>query len=153
MAEKKTEGAGVAEPNGEGDVLTVSPEKICYIIIKAREFDVKVAPAGLDTGDNPTDDRDIEILEDYADDPTLQELTSALENLNEDELAEVLAMVWLGREDYTAEDWPDILAEARETLDKKAVAYLVGTPLLGDFLEEGFSQLGYSCEEYEIDRL
>jgi hypothetical protein len=149
----------VADPNDEdiqannGDVLNISPEKVCYIIIKAREFDVKVAPAGLNNGDNPTDDKDIEILEDYADDPTFQELTSAIELLNEDEVIELLALVWLGREDYTAEDWPEMLEEARDAHDEKIVACLVGTPLLGDYLEEGLSQLGYSCEEYEIDRL
>ena len=149
----------MVEPNDddmldeEEGVLNTSPEKFCYIIVKAREFDVKVAPGGLDTGDNPSDDKDIEILEDYADDPTLQELVSALENLNEDELIEVLALMWLGREDYTAEDWPEVLEEAREAYDSELVPYLVGTPLLGDYLEEGLSLLGYSCEEYEIDRL
>lgn len=149
----------MADPNDKsvqgdnGDVLNISPEKVCYIIIKAREFDVKVAPAGLDTGDNPTDDKNIEILEDYADDPTFQELVSAIELLNEDEVIELLALMWLGREDYTAEDWPEMLEEARAAHDEKIVAYLVGTPLLGDYLEEGLSLLGYSCEEYEIDRL
>ena len=140
-------------PDDGGGVLNISPEKVCYIIIKAREFDVKVPPADLDTGDNPTDDKNVEILEDYADDPTFQELVSALELLNEDESIELLALMWLGREDYTAEDWPEMLEEARNAHDEKLVAYLVGTPLLGDHLEEGLSQLGYSCEEYEIDRL
>ncbi len=99
----------MADPNDKsvqgdnGDVLNISPEKVCYIIIKAREFDVKVAPAGLDTGDNPTDDKNIEILEDYADDPTFQELVSAIELLNEDEVIDLLALICLGREDYTAE--------------------------------------------------
>lgn len=143
----------MAEPENDENVLTTSPEKIFYIIVKAREFDVKVPPEGLTTGDNPSDDKNIEILEDYADDPTYVELVSALENLNDDEITEVLALVWLGREDYTAEDWPDVLEEAREAHDDKAVAYLVGTPLLGDYLEEGITQLGYSIEEYEIDRL
>ncbi|MCE2509367.1 MAG: DUF3775 domain-containing protein [Alphaproteobacteria bacterium] len=137
----------------DGGVLGISPEKVCYIIVKAREFDVKVAPGGLDTGDNPSDNDDLEILEDYADDPTFQELVSALENLNEDELIEVLGLMWLGREDYTAEDWPEVLEEAGDAHDDKLVAYLIGTPLLGDYLEEGLSQLGYSCEDYEIDRL
>jgi len=143
----------LAEEENNQDVLTTNPEKLFYIIVKAREFDVKVPPGGLDTGDNPIDNKDLEILEDYADDPTYVELVSALENLNDDEIVEVLALVWLGRDDYTVDDWPDILEQARDAHDEKAVAYLVGTPLLGDYLEEGLSQLGYSIEEYEIDRL
>lgn len=143
----------MAEEARDQDLLTTNPEKLFYIIVKAREFDVKVPPAGLDTGDNPSDNKDLEILEDYADDPTYAELVSVLENLNEDEIVEVLALVWLGRDDYTADDWPEILEQARDAHDEKAIAYLVGTPLLGDYLEEGLSQLGYSIEEYEIDRL
>jgi len=143
----------LAEEENDQDVLTTNPEKLFYITVKAREFDVKVPPGGLDTGDNPIDNKDLEILEDYADDPTYVELVSALENLNDDEIVEVLALVWLGRDDYTVDDWPDILEQARDAHDEKAVAYLVGTPLLGDYLEEGLSQLGYSIEEYEIDRL
>ena len=143
----------MAEEENEQDVLTTNPEKLFYIIVKAREFDVKVPPEGLNTGDNPSDNKDLEILEDYADDPTYMELVSVLENLNEDEIVEVLALVWLGRDDYTADDWAEILEQARDAHDEKAVPYLVGTPLLGDYLEEGLSQLGYSIEEYEIDRL
>ncbi len=143
----------MAEEANDQDLLTTNPEKLFYITVKAREFDVKVPPEGLDTGDNPSDNKDLEILEDYADDPTYAELVSVLENLNDDEIVEVLALVWMGRDDYTADDWPEVLEQARDAHDEKAVAYLVGTPLLGDYLEEGLSQLGYSIEEYEIDRL
>jgi len=143
----------LAEEANDQDLLTTNPEKLFYITVKAREFDVKVPPEGLDTGDNPSDNKDLEILEDYADDPTYAELVSVLENLNDDEIVEVLALVWMGRDDYTADDWPEVLEQARDAHDEKAVAYLVGTPLLGDYLEEGLSQLGYSIEEYEIDRL
>ena len=54
--------------------LNISPEKIGFIIIKAREFDVKVAPAEPDPGSNPSDDDESEVLEDYPDDATLEEL-------------------------------------------------------------------------------
>ena len=41
---------------GEGDVLSISPEKVCFIIVKAREFDAKDAVTDPDPGSNPTDD-------------------------------------------------------------------------------------------------
>ena len=31
--------------------------------------------------------------------------------------------------------------------------YLLGTPLRADFLEEGLSQFGRSCEEFEVGRV
>ena len=133
--------------------LTISPETVCYIIVKAREFDVKVEPADPDSGSNPTDDKGVDVLEDLTDDPTFEEVSSALGTLNEDETLDLVALAWIGRGDYTSEDWREAREQAREIPLKDRPRYLLGTPLLGDFLEEGLSELGYSCEDYEIERL
>jgi hypothetical protein len=133
--------------------LTISPETVCYLIVKAREFDVKVDPVDPDSGSNPTDDNDVDILEDLADDPTFEEVSGALGALNDDETLDLVALTWIGRGDYTSEDWEEARDQAREIPLKDRPRYLLGTPLLGDFLEEGLSELGYSCEDYEIDRL
>src|SRR5579863_2468721 len=85
--------------------LTINHEKLGFIIIRAREFDAKVEPVEADRGSNPTDDDEREVLEDYADDPTYIELVEAIEGLNEDELIELVALVWLGRGDYEAAEW------------------------------------------------
>ena len=134
-------------------MLNISLEKMCYIIIKAREFDAKVEPVEPDPGSNPADSGAREILSDYRNDPTCEELWTALDVLNNDEMVDLLALAWLGRGDYTKDEWADAVAQAWQTRNERAVPYLIGIPLLGDFLEEGLSQLGYSCEEYEIDRL
>jgi hypothetical protein len=135
------------------NAVSIDPEQVCFMIIKAKELDAKVEPDDPDSGSNPADDREIDILEDVADDPTLQELTEAIDALNDDQRAELLAMVWTGRRDFEPSDWELALTQAAETADETLASYLVGTPLLGDLLEEGYSQLGYSCEEYEINRL
>jgi hypothetical protein len=131
---------------------SIDPEQVCFII-KAKEVDAKVEPDDPDSGSNPADDREIDILEDFADDPTLQELTGAIQALNSDQQAELLAMLWIGRGDYAVADWEQALEQAGDTVSGSFASYLVGTPILGDLVEEGYSQLGYSCEEYEIDRL
>ena len=141
------------EPTPPEDAISIDPEQVCFIIVKARELDAKVAPDDPDSGSNAADDHEIDVLEDFADDPTLQELTEAVEALNADQHAELLAMLWLGRGDYGVEDWDEALAEAQNTVSRSFANYLVGTPLLGDYLEEGYTALGYSCEEYEIGRL
>jgi len=138
---------------GMAAMLNLSPEVVCYIIVKAREFDAKVDVDEPDPGSNPSDGGMREILEDHEDDPTLLELTSAFESLNDEQKAELLALVWLGRGDYVIDDWDEALASAWDTLDRHFVRYMTGIPLLGDFLEEGLSQHGYSCTEFEIDRL
>jgi hypothetical protein len=135
------------------DVLTISPEKVCFIIIKAREFDAKDEVSEPDPGSNPTDDKETAVLEDHEDDPVLEELTSLINSLSEDEQIDLVALAWLGREDYSASDWAAVREEAARAHNERTAGYLLGTPLLGDFLEEGLTMLGYSCEEFEINRL
>ena len=144
----RPEAAGGEEPR-----LTISPEKVCFLIIKAREFDAKDEVTEPDPGSNPSDDRDSAVLEDHADDPVVEEITSLINSLSLDEQIDLVALAWLGREDYSAKDWPAVRAEAARAHNERTADYLLGTPLLGDFLEEGLSLLGYSCEEYEIERL
>jgi hypothetical protein len=134
-------------------MLTINHEAVCFIIIKAREFDVKVDPDDPDSGSNATDDGAVDILEDFADDPTYQELRTAIEGLNEDERAELLALTFIGRGDFTKEEWKEAMAEARDVMDAHVVDYLTGIPLLGDYIEEGFAAFGHSCEDVELGRL
>lgn len=134
-------------------MLTIPLEKVCYLIIKAREFDAKMEPEISDPGDNPIDDADREILFDYPDDPTVEEIRGFLEQINEDEAIDILALVWLGRGDYDAEEWEEARAAARDAPEERRVEALLSIPLLGDFLETGLDELGYSCADFEINRL
>ena len=141
-------------PAGEQEfALTISPEKVCFVIMKARQFDAKDAVSEPDPGSNPSDDMDVGVLEDHADDPVVEELVSLINSLSEDEQIDLVALAWLGREDYSAGDWPAVREEAAGAHNKHTARYLLGMPVLGDFLEEGLSMLGFSCEEFEIDRL
>ena len=141
------------EPNGEEVTLAISSEKVCFIIVKAREFDAKDEVSEPDPGSNPYDDKDIAILEDHEDDPVVEELTGFIDCLSEDEQIDLVALTWLGRDDYSASDWQSVREEAARAHNQRTASYLLGTPQLGDFLEEGLSTLGYSCEEFEIGRL
>jgi hypothetical protein len=143
------------EPTDDEDKspLTISPEKVCFIIIKAKEFDAKDEVTEPDPGSNPSDDMDIEVLEEHEDDPVVEELTSLINSLSEDEQIDLVALAWLGRDDYSAEDWSTVREEAARAHNQRTAEYLLGMPLVGDFLEEGLSMLGYSCEEFEIERL
>ena len=147
--------ASAGDNNGaDNDVdLAISPEKVCFIIIKAHEFDAKEDVEEPDPGSNPSDDKDIEVLEDYGDDPVAEELTSFIGALSLDEQVDLVALLWLGRDDHTAADWTSVREEAARAHNERTAEYLLGEPLHGDFLEEGLSMLGFSCEDYEINRL
>lgn len=134
-------------------MLSLSPESVFFAIVKAREFDVKDAVTEPDPGSNAADDKMYAVLEDHGDDSTVEELTSFIDNLNVDQQIDLVALSWLGRGDYTARDWQTVRQEAADAHNEHTSTYLLGTPLLGDYLEEGLSLLGYSCEEFEINRL
>ena len=129
--------------------LEIEPATVCFLIIRARAFDAKVAPADRDTVSQPGEDEDHNALEDYGDDPVAAEIREAIEDLNEDAQAELVAMTWVGRGDFSAAEWDDVVAAAQERHTGPSSEYLLGMPLLGDLLEEGFTALGYSCEDYE----
>jgi len=151
MNEKSGKPDARSEP---GEVtLTISPEKVCFIIIKAREFDAKDVMTEPDPGSNPSDDKGAAILEEHEDDPVVEEVTSLVNSLSQDERIDLVALMWLGRDDYSASDWPAVREEAARADNARTAEYLLGTPQVGDFLEEGLSMLGYSCEEFEIGRL
>lgn len=134
--------------------LSISAEKICFVVLKAREFDVKDADTSSDEdGSNPADDRMVEVLEDRPDDPVDQELVAFIQAMSEDEQVDLVTLTWLGRGDGGLDDWDDLRAEAARVHNGRTASYLLGIPLLPDFLEEALAALGRSCEEFEEDHL
>ncbi len=134
-------------------MLNIPLEKLAYIIEKAREFDVEVAPVNEHAGANLADEDMGDILEDTRSNPSHEELVGAIESLNDDELDELVALTWLGRGDYSKNEWKQALAAARQRHNKREADYLAGTPLLADYLEEAVDQLGYSLEDMESNRM
>jgi hypothetical protein len=136
---------GSAEP-----ALSISPDKVFYIIAKAREFDVKDVVTDPDPASNAADDAMISVLEDHSDDPVFDELSGFIKALHQDEQIDLVSLAWFGREDNDLEDWEEIRSQAQQAHNNHTASYLLGMPLLGDHLEEAMSQLGYSHEDYEL---
>jgi hypothetical protein len=133
--------------------LIVSSESVCFIIVKAREFDAQDVVTDPDSGSNAADDRMASVLEAHSDDLTQKELVAFINALSDEEQADLVALLWLGRGDGTLDEWNDLRDEAQRQHNNRTAAYLLGEPLLSDHLEEGLSQFGLSCEDFEIDRL
>lgn len=134
-------------------MLTIPLEKLFYIVEKAREFDAEVPGETGDTESSAADDDEREILLDTPNNPTAIELRAALEGLNVDEREELLALMWLGRGDMDGSGWDEALALARQQRTEREPDYLMGTPLLADYLETAIEALGLSLEEFEKNRL
>lgn len=120
-----------------------------FIIAKAREYDVQVPATDEESGSNTSDDNEVDILDASLANPTRKELFAAIRSLNIDERQELLALMWVGRGDFSAEEWDEALATAADRDNGREAKYLIGTPLLGDYLEEGLVALGFDVEAYD----
>jgi hypothetical protein len=126
-------------------MLEIAPEKVAHVIVRAREVDVKV-----EAWDEPDDEADANsVLENRGGDATESELRAFIAELNDDERISLVALMWIGRGTYE----PAELEEAKETARTEAVNptedYLLGVPLLADYLEDGLDRLGISVEDAE----
>lgn len=130
--------------------LEISPDKVGFVIVKAREYDAKVA--AWDESDESDHDAE-SILEDFSDDSTQLELKSFIAGLNEDEQASLVALAWIGRGSYGPEELDEAIATARAERVNPTEDYLLGMPMLADYLEEGLDRLGYSVEDAEDESL
>ncbi|CAN1721312.1 DUF3775 domain-containing protein [Hyphomicrobium sp. 1Nfss2.1] len=133
--------------------LDIAPEKVAHVIIKAREYDAKVGAWDDSPEDGDAEEDPSAILEDYANDPTRAELASFIERLNYDEQANLVALMWVGRGTYEKEEFDEAVDTARSERINATANYLLGIPLLADYLEEGLEKLGYSVDDVESDVL
>jgi uncharacterized protein DUF3775 len=130
--------------------LEISPTKVGYVIVKARECAAKVA--AWDDGASTEHDAD-SILEAFSEDATLAELKGFIRDLNEDEQVSLVALAWIGRGSYAPEELGEALSMVRAERINRTEEYLLGIPLLPDYLEEALDGLGYSIEDAEDDSL
>jgi uncharacterized protein DUF3775 len=132
--------------------LEIAPDKVAHVIVKAREYDAKVG-SWDDSKSADAEDDPASILEDYADDPTRAELAAFIDGLNDDEQIHLVALTWIGRGTYAPDELDEAVETARSERVSRTSKYLMGIPLLADYLEEGLEKLGISVEDAEKDVL
>lgn len=128
--------------------LTLTPDSAFAILLKAREFDVKVDQTDPDSGSNPTDDTSIDALEFGPSDATQAELVSAISDLNDDEQRDLVALILLGRGDFALGEWSEAKRAAGDIGRQQIARFVTEIPLVSDFLEEGLSQFNETIDDY-----
>lgn len=130
--------------------LAIGPDTVRLFILKA-----KAIGAGLNDDYTDGSEHEVELDSDRRDshnhdglaeeeeeDLTEEELRELIDDLNVDEAAELVALVWVGRGDYDAAEWADAVSEARQRGNRRTSSYLLGMPMLADYLEEGLEAIG-----------
>jgi hypothetical protein len=131
--------------------LQIAAEKIGWLILKARAFDSKVAPS-IDAAD-ASDDDESELLDNRPGDSDVAEIVGFVRGLNEDEETDLVALAWVGRGTFDIEDWQEARRTARDEKTTRTERYLLGMPLLADYLAEGLEAFGIDPGEAEEDAL
>jgi hypothetical protein len=128
--------------------LTLNPDTAFAIVLKAREFDAKVDETDPSSGSNPSDDNSVDALESGPSDATLDELVSAIDDLNDDEQLDLITLIWIGRGDFSLQEWDEARQAARDIGRKRTPRYVAGIPLVSDYLEDALSAFDLSIEDY-----
>ena len=124
--------------------MDLNPDTVFFIIDKAQEFHVKEQVTIPEEPLSPADDWARQVLADHADDPVLQELLIAIDDLEPDQQVTLVALMWVGRGDFSADEWDAAIDSAQESWNERSAQYLIGTPLVADYLSMGMEELGYT---------
>ena len=133
--------------------MDIALEIVCHVIHRARELVADLDPLEDEPGKRAADDTAEELSEEdeggLSESAEYEELKEYIGNLHEDEQIELVALTWVGRGTYTAEDWDEAVEVARDEHAKNAARYLLSQPLLADELEEGLNEFDLSCEDVD----
>ena len=130
--------------------LTIDPDTVRMFILKAKAIGAAMNDDYADGSEHEVeldgDARDSHnhdgLAEEEEENLTEEELRELIDDLNVDEAADLIALVWIGRGDYEAAEWADAVNEAKQRSNKRTSSYLLGLPMLADYLEEGLEAIG-----------
>jgi hypothetical protein len=117
--------------------LDLNRDTVQFVIDTAREFHTREEVIFPEEPESANEDLAEQVSADYGDDPYYQELKSTIDDLEPDQQVSLVALMWLGRGDYSLNEWKDAIGHAEDSANNHTAEYLIGTSLLADYLEEG----------------
>lgn len=123
------------------DQLTLNPDFLRSLIFKLRAVMAQEEMVSPDSGSNPTDDERSATLQESPDNLTRDEIVAQLDDLEPDQKAELVALMWIGRGDMEPEEWDEALEMAAERAENSTAEYLLTHPHVADYLDEGIDRL------------
>lgn len=122
------------------DELTLNPKFLQNLILRTRGVMAEEAAISDDEG-NYVDDKDPEPPRYDSRDQTLAELAGEIDDLEPDQQAQLVALMWIGRGDMEPDEWESAVQLALERRDSPTSQYLLSHPLLAEHWDEGLDRL------------
>lgn len=125
-------------------MLNIDSDMIVDILDKARQFQAKEEVSFPET----TDDMDaLYVLADYQDDAVYQDVVESINNLRVDQQITLVALMYLGRGDYSKAEWSEALGIAQQEITDHTGQYLLSRPTMPDDIERGLNILEISYQK------
>ncbi|MEE4639648.1 MAG: DUF3775 domain-containing protein [Wenzhouxiangella sp.] len=136
----------MSENPGSSIELDINPDDVCQLVQLARDFHAQEAVVLPDE----TSDQDLDMsgvaAEGSPTGPVRAEFRTIIADLEPRQQLELVALLRLGRGDFTVDEWDARMAESGNAWSGRMVDDLLDQPLLADYLTEGLEQLGHSCD-------
>lgn len=128
-------------------MLNINSDTVCRLITLAREFHAQEQVVIPEELGNPSGDWAQQMLASHADDSCFLEFKSIVLDMEPDQQHELVALMWIGRNDYELEEWEDAVSYAKECASENTAKYLIANPMLADYLIEGLAMYDISCDD------
>lgn len=128
-------------------MLEINSETVCRLIMLAKEFHAQEAVVIPEEPGNPSGDWGQQMLASHIEDSTFQEFKSIVRDMEPDQQHQLVALMWIGRGDYELDEWDDAVEYAAECASPTTAEYLIAHPMLADYLTDGLTMNGLSCDE------
>ena len=128
-------------------MIDVNTETVRRLIALARTVHAQEAVVIPEDSSNPSGDWGAQVLASHADDLSRDEFLSIVADLEPDQQQQLVAMMWLGRGDFAAEEWDAAVEQAVDLWRDGTGAYLLSHPMLSDELEAALEALDLGTEE------
>lgn len=129
--------------------MSINPAYLRRIILKTRAIMAREGLVTPEIGGNPSDDEIPATLQEQPDDLLRQEMMEELDALDVDHQNELVALMWIGREDYEPGEWAEVLERANRRREGPTSEYLLSHPLVADYWADGLDLLGDGSDVVE----
>jgi hypothetical protein len=127
--------------------MHIRQETLSSLVALAREFQAKEEVCIPQDQDSPSEDWALQVLADHGNDYSVGEFRSIVSDFSERQRAELVALMWLGRGDFSVEEWEQAVDEALGDFSVRAAEYVLAHPMVSDDLQEGMIALGLEGDD------
>ena len=117
--------------------MNMAERSVRSLILRARAYDSKEQIDDFQPNPDTAELDSVESMLTGYSDPIRDEIRNWVDGLDEESQVELVALYWIGRGDFEGKEFVAAVSEAQARRSSPTAGYLLGAPMLGDYLEAG----------------